>query len=97
MTRSPSHLRSARGRRVHRGFQRWSVIGTDEQVKKRVREELDAIRPPTSLWSAESGWEQVTLTRLHEWTQDHDGSVMYGHTKGAYNIGAFQDVLGVNG
>ena len=67
------------------------VIGTDEQVQ-RVREELDAIRPPTSLWSAESGWEQVTLTRLHEWTQDHDGAVMYGHTKGAYNIGAFQDV-----
>lgn len=32
---------------------------------------------------AEHGWEQVTLTALHEWCQTHDGPVSYAHTKGA--------------
>lgn len=31
----------------------------------------------------DSGWEQVTLSVLHEWCQSHDGYVSYAHTKGA--------------
>ena len=33
--------------------------------------------------SVEAGWEQVTLQKLHEFTQDDDGFVFYAHTKGA--------------
>lgn len=29
------------------------------------------------------GWEQVTLTALHEWCRTHEGYVSYAHTKGA--------------
>lgn len=30
-----------------------------------------------------SGWEQTTLTPMWEFAQDHDGYIVYGHTKGA--------------
>lgn len=31
----------------------------------------------------EQGWEQVTLNCLYEFSQTHDGAVLYAHTKGA--------------
>jgi hypothetical protein len=34
---------------------------------------------------AEEGWEQVTLDKLYEFSQDHDGYILYAHTKGAAN------------
>ena len=67
------------------------VIGSDEQVDA-VRVELGVLRPPTSMVSAHSGWEQFTLTQLRAYARFNSGYVMYGHTKGSYNIGHFQDV-----
>ena len=40
---------------------------------------------------ARDGWEQVTLNKLHEFSQQHDGYVLYAHTKGAANPGYHQE------
>lgn len=34
---------------------------------------------------ADSGWEQVTQNKLYEFSLNHDGYVLYSHTKGAAN------------
>lgn len=34
---------------------------------------------------AVTGWEQVTLEKLHEWSSDNEGAVFYAHTKGAWS------------
>lgn len=34
---------------------------------------------------SQTGWEQVTLNKLHDFALDHDGYVLYAHTKGAFN------------
>lgn len=39
----------------------------------------------------ETGWEQVTQNKLWEFAQDHDGYVLYAHTKGASNKSKLND------
>lgn len=66
---------------LHVGF-----VGTDEQVAA-VRCTLDVLTPDYRVCAqTEAGWEQVTLTALHEFVQDHDGLVSYAHTKGASRV-----------
>lgn len=58
------------------------VVGAPERRAEALAE-LNAIRPPDSIAEAETGWEQVTLHPLHEYSQTHDGAILYAHTKGA--------------
>lgn len=37
------------------------------------------------------GWEQETLDPLYAYSQDHDGAVLYAHTKGAANFAPIND------
>jgi hypothetical protein len=39
---------------------------------------------------AEQGFEQVTLAKVREYAQTHDGAVMYAHTKGAQDVTDFR-------
>jgi hypothetical protein len=39
----------------------------------------------TVVAEADEGWEQVTLTELHEFAKQDDGFVLYAHTKGAWS------------
>lgn len=57
-----------------------------------AKNEFEILRPPQTWWSAPTGWEQVTLTVLHTYSQTHDGAVMYSHTKGAYSVAPFQEM-----
>jgi hypothetical protein len=36
------------------------------------------------------GFEQVTLAKVREYAQEHDGAVLYAHTKGAQDVTAFR-------
>lgn len=66
------------------------VVGTAEQ-RQEALDELQAIRPPDRVIPAEAGWEQVTLDAAHRYADEHDGAVMYAHTKGAGRPSPFQD------
>lgn len=58
-------------------------VGTDEQVKA-ARCTLDVLVPKYEVCAtAATGWEQVTLNSLYEFSQDHDGPISYAHTKGS--------------
>jgi hypothetical protein len=39
---------------------------------------------------ADSGFEQVTLAKVREYAQTHDGAVLYAHTKGAADASEFR-------
>jgi hypothetical protein len=39
---------------------------------------------------ADSGFEQVTLAKVREYAQEHDGGVLYAHTKGAQDVTDFR-------
>jgi hypothetical protein len=39
---------------------------------------------------ADSGFEQVTLAKVREYAQTHDGAVLYAHTKGAADATEFR-------
>lgn len=56
----------------------------------------DVLRFAEVIAEAESGWEQVTLTRLHEDCQTFDGAVFYGHTKGAWSQSSLADAWRVS-
>ena len=56
------------------------VVGTSENRAK-VKREL----PGVVTVEADTGWEQVTLNKLHEFSQTDDGVVLYAHTKGAWS------------
>jgi hypothetical protein len=56
------------------------VVGTSENRAK-VKREL----PGVVTVEADTGWEQVTLNKLHEFSQTDDGAVLYAHTKGAWS------------
>ena len=60
------------------------VVGPPER-RADLLDELRWLRPPDSVTEADEGWEQVTLTPLHEYAKTHDGAILYAHTKGAYN------------
>ncbi|HEV8052242.1 MAG TPA: hypothetical protein VGP47_07095, partial [Parachlamydiaceae bacterium] len=34
---------------------------------------------------SQEGWEQTTLDKIHDFSLDHEGYVLYAHTKGAFN------------
>ncbi len=53
--------------------------------------ELETLNAPDLEVCAEKGWEQVTISALHEYAQHNDGAVLYAHTKGAARSNAFQD------
>lgn len=65
------------------------LVGAPERVDAAMTE-FNVLRPPTTWWWEAVGWEQVTLAKVHEYAQEHDGAVMYGHTKGAANGNPFQ-------
>jgi len=54
------------------------VVGSAEN-RERVRRKV----PGDVVAQAESGWEQVTLTPLHEYAKVNDANILYAHTKGA--------------
>lgn len=60
------------------------IVGTPQQRAEAI-EELRWIRPPDATYEADEGWEQVTLHPLHAYAQDHDGAILYAHTKGAHD------------
>ena len=42
-------------------------------------------------WAVSAGNESVTLNYAREWALDHDGAILYAHTKGASNSEPFRD------
>lgn len=40
---------------------------------------------PRVVAEAETGWEQVTLYRLHDYAKHNEAKVLYAHTKGAWS------------
>jgi hypothetical protein len=36
------------------------------------------------------GWEQVTLRKVREYAQEHDGAICYAHTKGGHDTSDFR-------
>jgi hypothetical protein len=56
------------------------IVGTSENRAK-VKAEL----PGVCVAESATGWEQVTLQKLHEFAQTDDGAIFYAHTKGAWS------------
>ena len=56
------------------------VVGTSEE---RRAAKAAVTRDCKVAIVAEVGYEQVTLGAIRNYAQDHDGAVLYGHTKGA--------------
>jgi hypothetical protein len=56
------------------------IVGTPEN-RERVKREL----PGVCVAECATGWEQVTLTALHDFAQTDDGAIFYAHTKGAWS------------
>lgn len=48
------------------------------QVQSYIKQDCEYVLSP-------SGWEQITLDAIRSYALYHDGSVLYGHSKGAYN------------
>jgi hypothetical protein len=56
------------------------VVGSPENREK-VKREL----PGVCVAECATGWEQVTLQKVHEFAQQDDGAIFYAHTKGAWS------------
>ena len=56
------------------------IVGSKEN-RDRVRREL----PGVPVAEAETGWEQVTLKAVHDFSQTDQGAIFYAHTKGAWS------------
>lgn len=56
------------------------IVGSKEN-RMRVLDEVAV----TVIAEAETGWEQVTLKKLHEYSKRNIGAVFYAHTKGAWS------------
>ena len=56
------------------------IVGSPENREK-VERELPGV---SVAWRA-TGYEQVTLEKVHEFAQTDDGAVFYAHTKGAWS------------
>ena len=56
------------------------LVGSPEN-----REKAKKVVPGVIVAEADSGWEQVTLSVLHEYSHDNDWFVFYAHTKGAWS------------
>jgi hypothetical protein len=59
------------------------IVGNEENINN-VKEFLDSKLLTYEIIAEDSeGWEQLTQNKLHEFSQDNDGIVLYAHTKGA--------------
>lgn len=67
------------------------IVGPKDE-REQALDEFTILRSPDSCVEADQGWEQVTIQHLHAYAQEHDGAVLYAHTKGAYNLSPFQEV-----
>jgi hypothetical protein len=56
------------------------VVGSPEN-RRRVAMEL----PGVVVAEADEGWEQLTLTAVHDYAKQNDAYVYYAHTKGAWS------------
>ena len=56
------------------------VVGSPENREK-VKREL----PGVCVAECATGWEQLTLQKVHEFAQQDDGAIFYAHTKGAWS------------
>jgi hypothetical protein len=64
---------------------RVGIVGSPEN-RARVLSLFDELSIPVIVVAtAETGWEQVTLTRLHDFAKQDDGNIFYAHTKGAWS------------
>ena len=64
---------------------RVGIVGSEENrsLVLELLEELDI--PFTVSATAATGWEQVTLRKLHRFAKEEDAKILYAHTKGAYS------------
>lgn len=60
------------------------IVGSEENRKK-VKDFLTPIVKFVVVAEEETGWEQVTQNKLYEFSQTHEGYVLYAHTKGSFN------------
>lgn len=85
------HLRALQKSRLSRHLESISIgIAGSEDNRRKVEKFLKVysliFRLNCKVVNQEDdGWEQVTLDKLYEFSQDHHGYVLYAHTKGASN------------
>lgn len=58
----------------------FGIVGSVEN-----RAKVRAVIPGEVVAEADTGWEQVTLSALHSFSENRDGLVFYAHTKGAWS------------
>lgn len=63
---------------------RLGIVGS-EANREQVKTEL----PGLVVAESETGWEQVTLNKAHDFAQSDDGAIFYAHTKGAFALSEF--------
>lgn len=56
------------------------LVGSEEN-----RRQAKKVIPGVVIAEAETGWEQTTLSVLHDYAKDNDWFVFYAHTKGAWS------------
>lgn len=65
------------------------IVGRMHNCVLPLREIERRIKTP-DFFVSDHGWEQRTLQHVHEFAQQHDGAVMYAHTKGAHDNTPFR-------
>jgi hypothetical protein len=70
------------------------LVGSPAQ-RTDALQEIRARYPVRVAAEADSGFEQVTIHALHDYTKHNDGAVLYGHTKGSWHGGNRTDVARV--
>lgn len=56
------------------------IVGSEEN-RLRVKREL----PGVTVAECATGWEQLTLQKIHEFAHTDEGAIFYAHTKGAWS------------
>lgn len=56
------------------------IVGSSEN-----RTAVKKVAPGFVVAEADTGWEQVTLEQVHDWSKTNDAYVFYAHTKGAWS------------
>jgi len=62
------------------------IVGSREN-RAAVKERFPAV----VIAEADTGWEQLTLLKLHDYAMKHEGKIFYAHTKGAFMPGTLRD------
>jgi hypothetical protein len=71
----------------HIGF-----VGSDDNIAKVCDSlEVHGVRDYITCSAVAEGFEQETLDKLYDFSQDHDGAVLYAHTKGSANFAPIND------